>query len=171
MIPSLRIKPLLWRIAPHLCGIVPNWAAGRRHFVYRSAKDEKHGKIKDMISDDALYLQAMAVLNPRRLSPSTEAGSVASALVTEAGNIYTGVCIIAGSGMGFCAEHSAIAAMVTNGENRIATIVAVHYDGEYFAPCGRCREFIFQMHPDNSTTRVLLSGGRSSTIAALLPER
>ena len=128
------------------------------------------GKAKDMILDDDLYLQAKAVLNPRRLSRSTEAGSVASALVTDAGNVYTGVCIITGSGMGFCAEHSAIAAMVTKGENRIATIVAVHYDGEYLAPCGRCREFIYQMHPDNSTTRVLLSRGRSSTIAELLPE-
>ncbi len=123
-----------------------------------------------MISDEDLYLQAKAVLNPRRLSPSTEAGSVASALVTDAGNVYTGVCIITGSGMGFCAEHSAIAAMVTQGENRIVTIVAVHYDGEYFAHAAGCREFISQMHPDNATTRVLFSGRRSATIAELLPE-
>lgn len=124
-----------------------------------------------MISDDDLFLRAKAVLNPWRLSSQAEAGGVGSALVTDAGNVYLGVCIDATSGMGFCAEHAAVAAMVTNGENRIATIVTVDAAGKHLAPCGRCREFIRQMHPDNSTTRVLLRGGRISTIADLLPER
>ena len=123
-----------------------------------------------MTSDEDLYRQAKAVLNPRRLSQLAEAGSVASALVTEAGNVYLGVCIDTSSSMGFCAEHAAIAAMVTNGESRIATVVAVHQDGRTLAPCGRCREFISQMHPENTKTRVLLSGGRVATVAELLPE-
>ena len=38
--------------------------------------------------------------------------------------------------MGFCAEHSAIAAMVTQGENRIVTIVAVHYAWRVFCAVG-----------------------------------
>ena len=124
-----------------------------------------------MISDSDLYLRAKTALNPRRLSSQAHAGGVASALVTDAGNVYTGVCIDATSGIGFCAEHGAIAAMVTNGESRIATIVAVDTAGKQLAPCGRCREFIRQMHPGNSSTRVLLSGERISTIAELLPER
>ena len=124
----------------------------------------------DMLSDNDLFLQAKAVLNPRRLSQLAEAGSVASALVTEAGNVYVGVCIDTNSSMGFCAEHAAIAAMVTNGESRIATIVAVHQDGKHMVPCGRCREFIFQMHPENFKTRVILSSERSTTISLLLPE-
>ena len=52
-------------------------------------------------------------------------GDVGCALVTRAGNVYLGVCIDTGSGTGFCAEHSAIAAMVTGGELEIASIVAV----------------------------------------------
>ena len=123
-----------------------------------------------MISDNDLLHRAKSALNPRRLSHLTEAGSVASALVTEAGNVYLGVCIDTSSSMGFCAEHAAIAAMVTNGESRVATIVAVHESGRLLAPCGRCREFISQMHPENTKTRVLLSGARSATIAELLPE-
>lgn len=123
-----------------------------------------------MITDAQLRQRATAVLRPRQLSPFADAGGVASALVSAEGNVYLGVCIDTTSGMGFCAEHSAIAAMVTAGESRIATIVAVSHDGRTLAPCGRCREFIYQMHPDNADTRVLLSRGRVSTIRELLPE-
>ncbi|MCU9602113.1 hypothetical protein OEV75_13000 [Caldibacillus kokeshiiformis] len=47
--------------------------------------------------------------------------------------------------IGFCAEHSAITAMVTAGERKIAKIVAVYEDGSILPPCGRCREFISQI--------------------------
>lgn len=40
------------------------------------------------------------------------------------------------SGMGFCTEHNAIGNMVTNGESKIITIIAVNWDGEKVAPCG-----------------------------------
>ena len=46
--------------------------------------------------------------------------------------------------MGFCAEHAAIAAMITAGENRITKVIAVYEDGTIIPPCGRCREFICQ---------------------------
>ena len=53
--------------------------------------------------------------------------------------------------MGFCAEHAAVAAMVTAGETgRIVRVVAVGWDGRIMAPCGRCREFMRQMDPANS---------------------
>jgi cytidine deaminase len=94
--------------------------------------------------NEELIDAAQAVLKPhvveRRLF-----GDVASTLVTDRGTRYSGVCIDTSSGTGFCAEHSAIAAMVTAGEYRIAKIVAVwrHEDGalHVLAPCGRCREF------------------------------
>jgi len=63
---------------------------------------------------------------------------VAAALLSEKGNVYVGVCIDVCSGMGFCAEHAAIAAMITAGENKIEKIVAVGENGIY-SPCGRCR--------------------------------
>jgi cytidine deaminase len=44
---------------------------------------------------------------------------VGCALVTDKNNLYLGVCIDTGSSIGFCAEHSAIAAMVTTGEYKI----------------------------------------------------
>ena len=122
-----------------------------------------------MTSDNELYQRAKDTLNPRKLSPLADAGGVASALVTEEGNIYTGVCIDTSSSMGFCAEHNAVGSMVTSGESRIITIVAVNWDGQILPPCGRCREFIYQVHPENAKTRVLLGDDRMSTIEQLLP--
>ena len=48
---------------------------------------------------------ARKTLNPRELSDSASAGSVAAALLTDKGNVYTGVCIDTPCSMGFCAEH------------------------------------------------------------------
>ena len=123
-----------------------------------------------MIEDDDLYRRAKETLNPRKLSSLAEAGGVASALVTDQGNVYVGVCIDTNCGMGFCAEHTAIVSMVTNGESRIRTIVAVNWDGRILSPCGRCREFIYQVDSANASTRVLLHDDRDSTIEQLLPD-
>ena len=123
-----------------------------------------------MIEDDELYQRAKAALNPRKLSALADAGGVASALVTEQGNVYVGVCIDTSSSMGFCAEHNAVGSMITNGESKIVTIVAVNWDGRILPPCGRCREFIYQMDPANAKTRVLLSDERVSTVEQLLPD-
>lgn len=125
---------------------------------------------EDMRNDNELIEQARAVLNPRQLTALADAGGVAAALITEKGNVYLGVCIDTTSSMGFCAEHNAIGNMITHGESRIMTIVAVAGNGKILAPCGRCREFIYQMDDGNTETRVLLSGGRSMTIRELLPE-
>ena len=59
--------------------------------------------------------------------------------------------------------------MITSGESRILTIVAVNWDGALLAPCGRCRELVRQVHPQNGATRVLLPRG-VKTIDELLPD-
>jgi cytidine deaminase len=101
-------------------------------------------------------------------------GNVASLLVTSSGATFAGVCIDTGSGTGFCAEHSAIAAMVTAGEYRISRIVAVWRDDHdrlhVVPPCGRCREFIRQVHGANLDTDVVLGPARSRALRELLPE-
>lgn len=66
-----------------------------------------------------LYQKAVEVLNPRQVSESLEAGGVAAALVTDKGNVYRGVCIDTACSLGFCAEHAAVAAMLTAGEDRV----------------------------------------------------
>ncbi|MCL2396582.1 MAG: cytidine deaminase [Defluviitaleaceae bacterium] len=115
-----------------------------------------------------LIEKARGVLGPRQLSQDTTAGSVATALLTCGGNIYLGVCIDTPCGMGFCAEHAAIAAMVTAGEHKIQKIVAVGRSG-ILPPCGRCREFIRQIHDGNMDTQVMVADGVVVTIRDLLP--
>lgn len=118
---------------------------------------------------DELYQQAKSVLNPRRLSEVAEAGGVGAALLTEAGRVYTGVCIDTSSSIGFCAEHAAAAAMVTAGENHVVKMVAVNWDGKILPPCGRCREFINQLHLDNFNAEVMVVEGKIVSLQELLP--
>ena len=118
---------------------------------------------------EELYQKAKSVINPRKLSESAEAGGVGAAILTESGNVYTGVCIDTGSSMGFCAEHAAAAAMITAGESRVSRMVAVGWDGRIMPPCGRCREFISQLHDDNLNTEVMVGEGVIVTIRELLP--
>jgi cytidine deaminase len=114
---------------------------------------------------------AAAVLRPHAVGDRLF-GDVAAALETAGGHRHVGVCIDTGSGTGFCAEHAAIAAMVTSGEYRIARIVAVWRDQEerlhVVPPCGRCREFIRQIDPANLDTEVVLRD-RSVPLRELLP--
>lgn len=118
---------------------------------------------------DDLYHQAKSVLNPRKLSDYAEAGGVGAALLTDSGRVYTGVCIDTACSMGFCAEHAAAAAMITAGENRVVKLIAVGWDGRIMPPCGRCREFISQLHRDNLHTEVLVREGLILTLSELLP--
>ncbi len=116
-----------------------------------------------------LYQKAKEVAVSRKLSPYAEAGSVGAALLTHNGNVYTGVCIDTSCSMGFCAEHSAAAAMITGGENRIVKAVAVGEDGKILPPCGRCREFLRQLHEDNLKAEVMIARGRVVLLEDLLP--
>ncbi len=122
------------------------------------------------VDDDGLIARARAAVGPRRLSPTVEAGSVGSALVTGSGAVHVGACLDAPCGLGFCAEQAAIAGMITAGESRIVTIVAVDRDGRLLPPCGRCRELIFHVDPENADARILLPGDRVEPLRALLPD-
>lgn len=123
-------------------------------------------------SDDELIACAEAVLNPHRVGDRL-LGDVGAALRTPDGQIFTGVCIDTGSGTGFCAEHAAIAAMVTAGQYAIGTIVAVYRQADgallVLPPCGRCREFIRQVDPANLDTRVILGHDDVVQLRELLP--
>ena len=125
-------------------------------------------------TNEELINNAASVINPRMVGDRLF-GDVGCALITRSGNLYLGVCIDTASGTGFCAEHSAIAAMVTAGEYRIEQIVAVWKDDNSAAyvlsPCGRCREFLRQVDEGNLDTDVILGRGKVSKLKELLPSR
>ena len=110
---------------------------------------------------------AAATLSPRQVSEDIEVGGVAAALVTDQGNVYWGICIDTACSMGFCAEHAAIAAMLTAGEDKVAQIVAVNWDKSVLPPCGRCREFLLQL--GNPETQVLVAEDTAVPVKELLP--
>ena len=118
---------------------------------------------------EELIEKAEAVLKPRRLSSTAEASSVAAAILTKEGHIYTGVCIDTACSIGFCAEHSAAAAMITAGESEIVKMVAINKRGNILPPCGRCREFISQLNDANIEAEVLINRQRAVKLIDLLP--
>ena len=124
----------------------------------------------DELSIHDLIEKAKTVLFPRELYLGNRAGDVACALLSQKGNLYLGVCIDTGSGMGFCAEHSAIAAMITAGESAIARVVAISGDGKILPPCGRCRELMYEIDASNlANTEVILAQDKTVKLSELLP--
>lgn len=107
---------------------------------------------------EELVRAAREVQQPRQISSFIEAGGVAAAVLSENGNIYTGVCVDTCCSLGICAERSAIFSMITHGENALRRVVALMEDGKAGAPCGACREFIMQLMPqEGRNIEILLS--------------
>lgn len=122
---------------------------------------------------DELYKKALGVQNERKVSRYVEAGGVAAAILTKAGNIYTGVCVDTCSSLGVCAERNAIFNMLTNGEHEIEKVLAIMPDGCTGAPCGACRELMVQLMPDSYMgIEIMLDYGqkRIITLGDLTPE-
>ena len=93
--------------------------------------------------DRALVERARLLLKKR----FSDVSGVSSGLRTTRGTAFFGLCVDAKKAtVGMCAEYSAVGAMLTNGERRIQTIVAVtrRTGGSYaiLPPCGKCRDLI-----------------------------
>ena len=100
-----------------------------------------------------------------------EAGQVACALETAAGNIFTGICIDLPCSLGFCAEQAAMAEMLKSGETQIVQILAVGEEGNVLPPCGRCREFMAQVDRRNLDALAAVSCFQAVPLKELLPKR
>jgi cytidine deaminase len=124
------------------------------------------------MTNKELIKEAIRVVNPKTIGDS-EMGGVGCALITDKKTIFKGVCIDTSSGMGFCAEHTAISQMITQGEYKIKKIVAVWKDekGSVFVipPCGRCREFMRQTNEENLETEIVLDINKAVKLIELLP--
>ena len=101
--------------------------------------------------------------------PDMSAATVAATVLTKSGRVYTGVCLHVSCGIGFCAEHAAIAEMIKGRETLIDMIVAV-CDAGVVSPCGRCRELMVQVDPRNFDAHVALPNGRIAKLRELLPD-
>jgi cytidine deaminase len=116
-----------------------------------------------------LIARASEILGEFRTSADCVAGSVAAAILTRGGRVYTGICVDTACSMGFCAEHAAVAEMLKARESEIALVVAVSEAG-VVAPCGRCRELMWQVDARNRTAGVILDQTTVVPLAELLPQ-
>lgn len=97
---------------------------------------------------------------------------VGAALLTKKGSIYTGVNVENASyGAAICAERSAAAQAVGNGETDFDKIaVAVSGTGKAQSPCGICRQFLAEF--SREITVIYRQNGSLTTrkLSALLPD-
>jgi cytidine deaminase len=103
-----------------------------------------------------------------------DTGDVGAALLTNKGNLFTGVCTGFYCGIGSCAEYQAIGNMISNGEKKIRTIVAVWHDDikdryEVIPPCGKCREMMNQLCRSSQKIEVIISNTKKVLLKELLP--
>ena len=119
-----------------------------------------------------LYEEAKKVLNPRKISDSVDAGSVAASILTKAGNIYTGVCIDTSCSLGMCAERNAIGTMITMGESEITHLLCISSNNDIMMPCGACRELLLQINERNKQTKIItnLETFESVNLIELMPK-
>lgn len=126
-----------------------------------------------LMTNEELIAEAAKVLRPNKTRDGRLHGDVGAALISSSGKIYKGVCVDTAS-WGLCAERSAIAAMITDGEYKIDKIVAVWRDentGTLYVlpPCGICREFMRQIDPENLETEVVVGENNLKKLKDLLP--
>jgi cytidine deaminase len=116
-----------------------------------------------------LIVEAYSITGKYKPSKQCTSGAVGAALLTKDGNVYTGICIDCSCGIGFCAEHSAIAEMLKHKESEIIMLVAVNTKKEIAPPCGRCRELMYQVNRANANTKIILNLKDTITLKKLLP--
>ena len=119
--------------------------------------------------DLQLIERAKSLVGEKKVSGGT-VKEVGSALLTKEGKTFTGVSMDLWCGIGFCAEHSAIADMISHSnETQIRTIVA-HSVSKIIYPCGRCREMMELIDIRNrDNTEVIVSENKKVKLKELLP--
>jgi|SRR6185295_17176057 len=123
----------------------------------------------DISPQDTDLIDIAKRLVKREQIPGGTLGTVASAMRTTTGRVYTGVCMHLVCGLGFCAEATAISNAVTNQKNVVIdTIVAVKDTG-IVEPCGRCRELMNVLSEKGSETWVIMNDHEKVRLSELLP--
>lgn len=120
-------------------------------------------------SDFELIDKAKELVEPKKVSGG-EIKEVGCCLETVSGKIFLGVNIDLWCGIGFCAEHSAIAEMVSHSEETQIKNIVAHNNKKIIYPCGRCREMMELINIKNrENTFVIISKNKKVKLKELLP--
>lgn len=118
---------------------------------------------------DELYDIANNLAKEIKIEEHTTISEVAVALLTDKGNLYTGRSIKTTCSLGMCAENVAVSNMILNNESKIVKFVAVYEGGKIITPCGKCREFLYQLNYKNADCEILVSKEKTVKLRDLLP--
>ncbi len=122
-----------------------------------------------LTKEDIRLIERAKELHGERKVSGGFLNEVGAALKTKEGEIFTGASMDLACGIGFCAEHSAIANMISHSkETEIDTIVA--FGDKVMYPCGRCRELMRLINNNNwKNTLVIISHKEKVKLKSLLP--
>jgi cytidine deaminase len=92
---------------------------------------------------------------------------VGVAALVDDGRMISGANVENASyGLGLCAECSLVSALTMTGGGRLVAIVCVDGAGNFLAPCGRCRQLIFE-HGGNEA--LLMTPNGPEKMSTILP--
>jgi len=119
---------------------------------------------------DAVQRLIEAALRARESAYAPYSRFRVGAAVLAEEQIFTGCNVENASfGLTICAERAAVFAAVTAGARRLEAVAVAGDAGTPTAPCGACRQVLFEFGPEMT---VILHGGQGTIIhslAALLP--
>ena len=114
---------------------------------------------------DALVAAARGMLE-RSYAPYSGVKVGAAALVDD-GRTVTGCNVENASyGLSLCAECGVAQALAASGGGKLVALAVVGTDGRYLAPCGRCRQVLYEF---GGPELRILAGDREVTLDQLLP--
>lgn len=127
---------------------------------------------------EKLYEKAKKEYAPHDVTPFVYAHHVVCALESESGEIFTGFCIEACSGvMNLCAERVAALNMYVNsGQTKIKRLIAFRdrppYGNGSGMPCGACREFLYHLNEENENMEIMVDYETRETVTLkeLMPD-
>ena len=123
--------------------------------------------VTDLTPDWDQLRERARSLADRAYAPYSNVRVGAAALVDD-GRIVAGCNVENASyGLSLCAECSLASDLIGSGGGRLVAVSVVGGDGSYLAPCGRCRQVLFELGgPD----LLIDAGERIVTLDELLPE-
>ena len=116
-------------------------------------------------------IQAAAAVRLHAFAPYSRF-RVGAAVRGVSGRIHTGCNVESASfGLTCCAERVAVFKAVSEGEREIVAVAVVTDVSPPAAPCGACRQILFEFGPDMAVVRANLSGERVDAVMRdLLPD-
>jgi cytidine deaminase len=117
------------------------------------------------INWDQLHVAAVTAMKTA-YAPYSKFPVGVAALVSD-GRIVSGCNVENASyGLGLCAECGLVSNLIATGGGRLIAISCVDGQGNSLAPCGRCRQLLFEHGGSNA---LLMTDDGPQTMASMLP--